>query len=137
MTLKDAVDQHGKYSERTSENVRFLALAGLGVVWLLAGGRLTGLHQKDLLGITGMLVLVLLADFVQYACAAETYDRFVRRIEEKRPRHRRRPESPVRIPPKLVSPIYGFYWAKITLLVVSYLGLASVLLVRLVRSGSA
>ena len=127
MTLKEAAAAHGDYSRRASENVRFLALAGIGVVWLLCGGKLDGLHQKDLLIIAIALVVVLLLDFGQYVWGAERWDRFIRRVEAKRPRERRTPDSKIQIPPRLLTPIYVLYWAKIWAIVVAYVALAIVM----------
>jgi hypothetical protein len=131
-TLKEANDEQTEHSKRASENVRFLALAGFGVVWLLAGSQFTGLYKKELLAITGGLVLVLLADFGQYAFAAARWDRLIQRVEATRPQHRRLPDSKIRVPPRLLRPIYVLYWAKIGLLLLSYIGIASVVIFRLV-----
>jgi len=65
-----------------SESVRYLSLAGLGVVWILAGGSLHGL-SRDLLWCALLLVVTLAVDFAHYVVGHAIWDRFIERAESR------------------------------------------------------
>jgi len=80
ITLGSANAASDHFSARVSESVRTLSLAGLGVVWILAGGSLQGL-ARDLLWCALLLVVALAADFAHYVIGHAVWDRFIERAE--------------------------------------------------------
>jgi len=128
MKLADAIKAHEEFSARASENVRFLAVAGIGIVWLLSDQKVEGL-ARDLLFAALALVIVLCLDFLQYFVAAQIWDRFVS-DQESAGRQR---EDTVAAPRGIHGPIYGLYWSKVAVLAIGYCLLAYAIIVRIAQ----
>lgn len=128
MKLADAIKAQEEYSARASENVRFLALAGIGFVWLFSNQKVEGL-AKDLLFAALALVIVLCVDFLQYLVGAQIWERFV--SDQERAGHQR--EDTVAAPRTIHRPIYALYWCKVAVLAIGYILLAYAIVVRIAR----
>jgi hypothetical protein len=64
------------YSSQASSAVRYLAVAGVGLVWLLAGGSIDGMGTLHLCALL-LLAGVMGADLLQYTVAARVWGRFL------------------------------------------------------------
>jgi hypothetical protein len=126
MKLKDATDALDDFTKRTSENVRFLGLAGLGFLWVLSGQKFP--LPRDVLIAVLLLVVVLVLDFLQYVVGARIWDGFVAEQEAKGKTR----EDPVQAPREIHRPIYLLYRMKIGALVLAYLALGYAIVKRLV-----
>lgn len=122
ITLGSANAASDHFSARVSESVRYLSLAGLGVVWILAGGSLQGL-ARDLLWCALLLVATLALDFAHYVIGHAVWDRFIERAEA-RFRDAGQPFGPVTEVPQQtdreVRPIEWAYRLKVAAVVVAY-----------------
>ena len=125
-TLKDLIDEHAEASGRASENARFLAGAGIAVVWLLSDEKVQGL-ANDLLVSVGLFATVLFFDFLHYFVKAEGLA-WLQRKEERA--GKKRPDV-IRVPRSLIRPFFWLYWAKIAVLVAAYFSLGVNVLGRL------
>ena len=126
ITLGSANAASDHYSARVSESVRTLSLAGLGVVWILAGGTLRGL-TKDLLWCALLLVVTLAVDFAHYVIGHAVWNRFIERAES-RFRDAGQPFGPAtevrQQTDREVRPIEWAYRLKLAAVVVAYARLA-------------
>jgi hypothetical protein len=85
MEIKDGREIYYASSGTTSSVVRQLGLAGIAVIWLLAGGlQKSGVHLTEQLRNAGLLIVVaLFVDLLQYVWTTGNFAVWVR-IREKR-----------------------------------------------------
>ncbi|MFI9809551.1 hypothetical protein ACIHEJ_35375 [Streptomyces sp. NPDC052301] len=85
MKLKTGRAAYYKSSDTASQQTRQLGIAGLAVVWLLAGGlQKSAIHLSETLLVSGIaLVSALSLDLLQYARTTATFAIWVRYKEKK------------------------------------------------------
>jgi hypothetical protein len=114
-TLGALVDKYEARSTRASENVRYLAGAGIAVVWMLSRQQLDGL-TGDLLRTLAACVGALTADFLHYVVAAFMFGRLKRQYENAGKVR----QDFITIPRTTNLPGSVLYWTKIILLVIAF-----------------
>lgn len=71
MSTESNWDNYEEYTSALSSNVRKLAFAGVGIIWVLSGGGLNSIDIDDLYRWPLYLMIVALAlDFMQYVLGA-------------------------------------------------------------------
>ncbi len=119
-TLGDLADKYEARSARASENVRYLAGAGIAVVWVLSRQSVQAL-TPDLLRTLVLCVGALALDFSHYVVAAFMFGRLKRRHEgEGKVR-----QDFVRVPRRTTLPSTILYGLKIVVLVLALVSLVA------------
>jgi hypothetical protein len=117
-TLGDLYDHYKERSARASENVRYLAGAGIAVVWMLSRQSIDGL-TSDLLRTLVLCVGALISDFAHYVVAAF----MLRRLHSKYVNERKKRQHFITVPKSTNRPGAVLYWIKIALLVLAFVSL--------------
>ena len=125
MTLEDADGAYKQLSGLSSQNVRYLAIAGLAWIWLLCGQRLD--VPRNLLWPGGVLLLALALDFLQYTSATALWGDIVNKAEK---RGLKRQQN-VEVPRSINYVARFFFWSKSAVVVVAYVLLFSAIVTRL------
>jgi hypothetical protein len=127
LTLDVAWDHYYAHTGTTSSNVRKLAFTGIALTWIFSGG---GIGNVDEVTIRGwylwplaLLVLALVADFLQYVYLAVAWRVFVRGKEKQGTEPDDQFEAPDRINTagevfwvlKVVLVSTGFLWLLVSL----------------------
>ncbi len=119
-TLGALADRYEARSARASENVRYLAGAGIAVVWMLSRQGIEGL-TSDLLWTVGWCVGALLFDFLHYVVAAFKLGQLKKKYEDEGKVR----ENFITIPRSTTRPATILYWIKIVLLLLAFVSLAT------------
>jgi len=117
-TLGALIDKYEARSTRASENVRYLAGAGIAVVWMLSRQQLDGL-TSDLLRTLALCVGALAADFLHYVVAAFMLGRLKRKYEDSGKVR----QDFIKVPRSTNLPGTVLYWTKIVFLVLAFASL--------------
>src|SRR6266545_5994107 len=119
-TLGALADKYEARSARASENVRYLAAAGIAIAWVLSGQSVPDL-TRDLLCTIVLCVLALIFDFFHYVVAAF----LLGRRKEKYEREKKVRQDFITVPKWMTKTISVFYWIKIVLVVLAFVPLVS------------
>lgn len=114
-TLGDLYDNYKERSARVSENVRYLAGAGIAVVWMLSRQKMEGL-TSDLLRTLVLCVGALIFDFAHYVVAAF----MLRRLHRKYVKEGKKRQDFIQVPKSTNNPGIVLYWIKIVMLVLAF-----------------
>jgi hypothetical protein len=130
-TVRQTIEEYQYFSGRASETARFLAVAGLGFVWVLSGGTLKGLRW-DLLLVALLLLAALIADAAHYLETSRRLSKLVDKLGD-RPRARQADGALVRRPRGFLDVSDTLYRAKAILAIGAYVGLAMAITFRLLE----
>jgi len=128
MTLKEAITFKDRITGQASSNVRALAFAGIGVVWILSQKTMEGL-RADLLRCLTVFGVALVCDFLQYSVASVIWETFVWRSESKY-----KLDDDVHALARFNVPAQAFFWLKQLVVAAGYVLLIVALLDRLTCS---
>jgi len=137
MTLKEAIELKEKRTTQASQNMRALALSGIGIVWVLSNQQVGGL-KTDLLFPLISFGTALVLDFLHYAVASFIWGIFVQNLERKIQRQARRdPKSAAAFRENVHAkswfnwPALFFFWSKQGVVLLAYAQLFHALFARL------
>jgi hypothetical protein len=127
MKLSDYKKISETYTGKASNIIRQLILGGVAIIWLF---KVSNNEEKSLdkflIFPLLTLTLALVADLLQYVIGGKTWNKFF--IEEEKKAIKNYKEDPnsfvdpdIKAPRELNKPIYFFYWAKISLMIASYI----------------
>ncbi|MDJ0342845.1 hypothetical protein QMK19_23360 [Streptomyces sp. H10-C2] len=142
MLVRDARDAYYTSSGTSSAAVRQLGLAGIAVVWILAGGlQKSGINLTKMLLTAGMLIVIgLFLDFAQYLWTTARLAMWVRRSEKRLRAIVADPtanvdNAEIGNAPKSVLPfMWGFFFSKAAAIAAAYILLLIQLWDRLIIS---
>jgi hypothetical protein len=120
-TVESMYAKKNTYTNRASEISRTLCLSGLAVVWLFRTPTNTGSAlEPALIWISGLLVLALLVDLVQYVAGAVKTGRVARALELQLSEEGKAVDTVVKYPedhPKLMSRLWNL---EVTLVIIAW-----------------
>ena len=117
MKLKEALDSYYEYSRKASDIIRYLGLAGLGIIWIFRVQTATGISlSKELTLPTILLILSLVLDLLQYIAGTIIWGVFHRLKEKKGVKENEEIEAPR----QLNWPTIIFFWAKFFSIIIAY-----------------
>ncbi len=124
LTLKDSRDNYYSYSGKTSDIVRYIALAGFPVIWALRSTSSTSIIPSEYKLFALLLVLTMLFDLFQYISGTICWGVFNRRKEEE-VRHN---EKELFVAPSGINWAANiFFWFKVAILIAAYASLVYVI----------
>lgn len=115
------------YTSKASDIIRQLIIAGIAIIWLFKSTD-NGRNVLDSFLIFPLITLCFaaVADLLQYLAGGVIWDRFF--LEEERKVKTKLQEDStftsdpdVKAPKKFSDILYGFYWTKVGLMLISYL----------------
>jgi hypothetical protein len=109
------------YSAQASSAVRYLAAAGAGLVWILAGGKADGVRLEHIIAFVAF-AFVMVADLLQYLVAARVWGAFL----DEQVAEGKGPEDTVALDRAQSSWISRLYWAKHVLLFLAWANVARI-----------
>ncbi len=125
MKLKDIRDSYYQYSKKTSDILRYLSLAGIGVIWIfrVQSGNIFSLPKQLILPIF-LLILSLVLDFLQYVAGSIIWSTYNRLLEKRGVKE----EDDFMAPRKLNWLTLFFFWTKPIPTVIAYFLILSYLI---------
>jgi hypothetical protein len=117
MKLKDVRDAYYYYTQKTSDILRYLSFAGIGVVWIFrsqAGDKVS--LPKDLILPTCFLIIGLVLDLAQYLAGSiiwGAYNKFKQNRKTKE-------DAEFEAPPQLNWATLFFFWSKLVSISLAY-----------------
>lgn len=132
MKLSDYKATYRDYSAKASDNLRYVAFAGIGIIWLFHGGgdkeiafpaRLPAGLLKPLL----FFVAGISFDILQYVLATLIWKYYFRKLERKAKRSGAGRDTEYKHSPWLPAPIDFCFYSKMATVVCGYVFLAAFL----------
>lgn len=110
MKLKDVREKYYSSTQKTSEIVRYLGLAGIGIIWMFRNQGSDNVSlPKELLLPAALLVIGLAFDLLHYVSGSLIWGIYNRHLE----RLGTKESDEFRSPRKLNWPTLVFFWGKI------------------------
>jgi hypothetical protein len=117
MTLREIRNDYYGYTRQTSEIARYLALAGIGVIWIFrvqAGDKIA--LPRELVLPTALLIIGLALDLLQYVVASLIWGIYGRLKEKAGIKN----DEEFKAPRQLNWPTIFFFWAKLVPVTLAY-----------------
>jgi hypothetical protein len=120
-TVKEMWAKTDTYTARASEISRTLCLSGLAVIWIFRTPTVTGSFlAPTLLWVSGLLVLALLLDLIQYVVGALRTENVARQKEKALRAAKQPPDTVVHYPANHPHPMKLIWRAKISVVLLAW-----------------
>lgn len=137
MKLSEYKKKSETYTSKSSDIVRQLIIGGIAIIWLFKYSD-NGKESIDKFLVFPLLTLSLglISDLLQYVIGGKIWNTFFLQEEKKAVQNNKQnPQLPIdpeiKAPRRLNRPIYFFYWAKISFMILSYIFIIIYLLKKL------